>query len=71
MSIASIELPFGIFFISFGLIYGALQWNKNLLTEATAPPGVVMLSGLAVMIGVQLLLAFLAYDISQSKKHKA
>ena len=69
MSIASIELPFGIFFISFGLIYGALQWNKNLLIEATAPPGVVMLSGLAVMIGVQLLLAFIAYDISQSKKN--
>ncbi len=68
MSIASIELPFGIFFISFGIIYGALEWYKNLLSATTAPPGVVMLSGLSVLVGVQLLLAFISYDISQSKQ---
>jgi dolichol-phosphate mannosyltransferase len=67
MSIASIELPLGMVLILFGVIYGGIEWYGNLHSSTPASPGVVMLAGLTVLIGIQLLLAFISYDISQSK----
>ncbi len=68
MSIASIELPLGLSFLFFGLIYGGIKWRENIISSSIAPPGVVMLSALSILVGIQLLLAFLSYDISQSRK---
>ena len=70
MSIASIELPLGLLLLLFGAIYGATEWGSNIATSSIAPPGVVMLSGISVLTGLQLLLAFVSYDISQYKKSK-
>lgn len=68
MSIASFELPVGSFLIIFGIIYGAINWQIALTDGVSAPLGTIMLSSISILIGLQLLLAFLAYDISSVPK---
>lgn len=65
-NIASIELILGIILILFGSIYGTLNWSTSSAEPATA--GTVMLAGLPILIGTQLLLAFLSYDIQSTPR---
>jgi len=64
MSIASIELPLGILLVLFGTTYGAVNWFSGLESGDAAPAGTVMLSALPVILGVQLILAFIGHDIA-------
>jgi hypothetical protein len=64
MSLASIELPMGLVLTVFGVIYGSYHWINSANAGVTTPAGSVMLSALPILMGVQLLLAFLSYDIS-------
>jgi len=63
MSLASIELPVGIFMILFGTVFGLYKWGYSISNGLSSTPGTVMLSALPIMVGLQLVLAFLAYDI--------
>lgn len=62
-SIASINLVLGVGMLVFGLGFGAIKWSESLITGLDATPGTVMLAGLPMIIGTQLILSFLAYDI--------
>ena len=64
MSLASIELPLGIASIMLGAGLGGSHWLAALQTHVPTPTGTIVLSALGVILGVQLLLAFLAYDIT-------
>ena len=64
MSVASLELPIGTALFAFGVIYGANRWCESWATGVPAPAGSVMLAAMPVIIGLQFLLAFVAYDIS-------
>ncbi|MCL2657706.1 MAG: glycosyltransferase family 2 protein [Betaproteobacteria bacterium] len=64
MSLASIELPVGIALLGFGLIYGGYHWVHSVQAGASTPAGTVMLAALPALMGLQLNLAFLSYDIS-------
>lgn len=64
MSLASIELPLGLTLLGFGSIYGGYHWIGSLQSGIAAPAGTVMLSAMPILIGLQLILAFLSYDIS-------
>jgi hypothetical protein len=64
MSVASFELPLGLASLLFGVVYGAVHWIRSSNVEMATPAGTVMLSGLPVIVGVQLLLAFLAHDVA-------
>lgn len=68
MSLASIELPMGLVLTVFGVIYGSYHWINSANAGVTTPAGSVMLSALPILMGVQLLLAFLSYDISSTPK---
>lgn len=68
MSIASIELPLGIILSTFGIIFGAYNWILSSRAHDATAAGTVMLSAMPIIIGIQLLLAFLAYDISSVPK---
>ena len=61
---ASIELLIGTMLTGFGVIFGSYKWISNVLNGTTASAGTVMLSGLTVIIGIQMLLGFLQYDMS-------
>jgi glycosyltransferase involved in cell wall biosynthesis len=64
MSIASIELPLGIALLIFGVSFGGYHWFLSLKTGLPALTGTIMLSAMPVIIGLQFILSFLAYDIS-------
>ncbi|WP_426619702.1 glycosyltransferase family 2 protein [Pseudomonas rustica] len=64
MSLASIELPLGIFSLIFGATFGTYQWINSANTGLPSSAGTVMLSALPIIIGLQLTLAFLGYDIN-------
>jgi dolichol-phosphate mannosyltransferase len=68
MSLASIELPIGLCLFIFGTIFGAYHWNLSSQTGQMTAPGTVMIAGLALLMGLQLILAFLSYDISSVPK---
>jgi glycosyltransferase involved in cell wall biosynthesis len=64
MSVASLELPLGISLIFFGMFYSVLNWYHFGSLGIPTPLGTVMIAALALLFGLQFLLAFLAYDIS-------
>lgn len=63
LSLASIELPLGILLFIFGTSFGLIQWWHAASNDIATPAGTVMLSALPTLMGLQLILAFLAYDI--------
>lgn len=64
MSLASIQLVLGTVFVLVGGIMGGYFWIKSVATGELASAGTVMLVALQIMVGIQLLLGFLAYDIA-------
>ena len=64
MSLASIELPLGTGLLLFGTTYGISHWLQSARMGTVTPAGTVMVAALPVLMGVQLILAFLAYDIA-------
>lgn len=69
VSIASFQLPLALLFLFFGISYGLKNWNLSIQTLQNASAGTVMLSALPIIIGFQLLLAFISYDISSVPKN--
>jgi glycosyltransferase involved in cell wall biosynthesis len=68
MSLASIELPLGLGLITLGAGYGLLHWFESAKTGSVTPAGTVMLAALPILMGTQLVLAFLANDIASVPK---
>lgn len=64
MSLASIELPLGLLLIISGGCFGIYHWMNSLIEGITTTAGTVMLAALPILMGLQLILAFLAYDIA-------
>lgn len=64
MSLASIELPLGLVMLVFGIIFGGYHWAMSWKTGMPAPVGAVMLAALPILMGLQLVLAFLGHDIA-------
>ncbi|MGJ7494978.1 glycosyltransferase family 2 protein [Variovorax sp. RT4R15] len=64
LSLASLELLVGMGFLLTGSVMGVLFWIESAQTGITASAGSVMLVALQVIVAIQLLLGFLAYDIA-------
>lgn len=64
MSLASIELPLGILLFTSGCGFGIYHWINSLKQGVATPAGTVMLAALPILMGAQLVLAFLGYDIA-------
>lgn len=64
MSVASLELVAGAGLLGFGSVFGFYHWLKAMADGAATPLGTIMFSVLPILVGLQLLLAFLAYDIA-------
>ncbi len=62
-NIASIEIVVGLIALFWGAWFGAERWAAGILHNVPATSGQVMLAALPVLLGVQLILAFLNYDI--------
>ncbi len=68
MSVASFELMGGTALLAFGLLFGAKAWLRSAQYHDIASSGTVMLAALPVLIGIQLLLAFLNFDIASTPR---
>lgn len=64
VSLASIQLPVGMVMLMFGIAFGGYHWMASLQLGVPTPAGTVMLAALPVLTGLQLILAFVGYDIA-------
>lgn len=63
-NIASVETLVGLVLVLFGLVFGAMRWVDSSSSGIVASTGAVMIAVLPIVIGVQLLLSALGYDIA-------
>lgn len=74
MSLASIELPLGLLMFLFGVGFGSYHWFESSQAGLPTSAGTVMLAAMPILMGMQLVLAFLGNDIAsvpRSPRHKA
>ncbi|MCC6561883.1 MAG: glycosyltransferase family 2 protein [Xanthomonadales bacterium] len=61
---ASVELLLGPLLLLFGLGFGSHAWWASITTGAPATAGTVMLAALPILLGLQLLLSWLNFDVA-------
>jgi dolichol-phosphate mannosyltransferase len=62
LNIGSLELLVGTVLLIFGALFGVQQWINAAVEGVTASAGTVMLAGLPILVGVQMILGFFAFD---------
>jgi dolichol-phosphate mannosyltransferase len=65
---ASIQLLLGTMLLAFGVVFGGYHWAKGIAANEFVPTGTIMIAAIALLIGFQLLLTFLSYDISTTPR---
>jgi glycosyltransferase involved in cell wall biosynthesis len=63
-SMASINLILGLVLVVFGVTFGVVEWVRGARAAVFASPGTVMLSALPVILGTNLLLGFVSFDMA-------
>lgn len=66
--VASLEWLLGPLLLLFGVYFGLDQWRTAAANDTAATAGTVMLAALPVLLGVQLLLSALQFDISSQPR---
>ena len=61
---ASVELLFGPLLLLFGLGFGSHAWWTSIASGEPATAGTVMLAALPILLGLQLLLSWLNFDVA-------
>jgi len=67
-SAASVELLLGSLLLLGGFTFGARQWAQSLNSGEPATAGTVMLAALPVIIGAQMLISWLNYDVASEPR---
>jgi glycosyltransferase involved in cell wall biosynthesis len=62
-SVGSVLLVASVFLMAIGVVFGAYHWEQSAKTGAFASSGTVMLAALPVLLGFQMLIFVLLYDI--------
>ena len=63
---ASIELLAGLTLTASGIIFGLSQWARYSQLQVAAPTGTVLLATIQVILGAQLLLSWINFDLNSS-----
>jgi dolichol-phosphate mannosyltransferase len=63
-SVGTIQIIAGASLTVFGVIFGAISWMQSAAASRDTPVGTVMLATLPIILGFQLLLAALSFDIA-------
>ncbi|MEX1133645.1 MAG: glycosyltransferase family 2 protein [Acidimicrobiia bacterium] len=64
-SVASVELLVGLLLILLGIAIGVPAWVGSIRSNVPATAGTVMLAGLPIFLGTQLVLGFLSADLGR------
>ena len=67
-TMASVYLLSGPPLLAFGLIFGALKWIEYAHRNIPAPTGTVMLPALSILLGIQILLSAIEFDLGAVPK---
>jgi dolichol-phosphate mannosyltransferase len=67
-SLASAQLVVGAAMLLFGLIFGAWGWAQSISSGSPATTGTVMIAVLPIILGFQLLLAFIGFDMTNEPR---
>ena len=67
-SVASLYLLIGVPLTVFGLLFGAARWIDAVSDSRPATSGQVMFAALPILIGVQMVLNFIAYDVENEPR---
>lgn len=67
-SVGSVELVLSLGFLTFGGIYGLVKWVQSSISGVYASSGEVMFAALPVIVGVQLLISFISFDMQNQPK---
>ncbi|MCC6932500.1 MAG: glycosyltransferase family 2 protein [Deltaproteobacteria bacterium] len=63
-NICSLNIIMGGALFLFGVIYGAINWYLGSSSNSFMPTGTIMIAALSIILGFQMLLAAVAYDVS-------
>lgn len=63
-SAASLELVLGTLLLLFGAFFGLMRWGLSIAEAEPATAGTVMLAALPIIVGSQLLLSWLSFDMA-------
>lgn len=67
-SLASAQLLCGSAMMVFGGVFGAIGWYQSVHSGSTATTGTVMIATLPIILGFQLLLGFLGFDMTNEPR---
>jgi len=69
-NIASLYIFFGVPFFFFGIFFGAYKWWFYASNNTPAPTGTVMIAVVSLILGFQLILQAIQFDIQKAPKSK-
>ena len=69
LSLASLELLAGLVLTLWGCLFGGFTWWSAVRQNVDTPAGTAMLAGTMIIVGLQLLLGFFAYDMGNAPTH--
>jgi dolichol-phosphate mannosyltransferase len=67
-NIGSIYFIFGNLLFLFGIIFGIIKWSFYASANLPTPTGTIMIATISLILGFQLLLQFIQYDILNAPK---
>jgi dolichol-phosphate mannosyltransferase len=67
-NVGSISVLLGAPLALFGLVFGAIKWWGSIQSGVATPAGTVMLAALPLLLGIQLLISSVLFDISNQPK---
>ena len=67
-NVGSVQLVFGLILFVFGLVFGISHWINGLINHMPTEVGTIMLAILPTILGFQLLLSAINYDIAYRTK---
>lgn len=67
-SLASVELLLGLGLLAFGFAFGLSHWRQSSVDQVAATAGTVMLAALPVIVGMQMLLSWLNFDVASEPR---
>ncbi len=67
-SLASAQLLFGALLMGFGTLFGLAAWYQSVTSNMVASTGTVMIATLPIILGFQLFLSFLGFDMANEPR---
>jgi len=67
-NIGSVYFVFGLMLGFFGVSFGLIEWHNSIESGIAATTGAVMISVLPIILGFQLILNSITYDVANEPK---